>query len=576
MSKKLWEHQADAVNAVYELWETVPHVVIEIPTGAGKSLVQAHIIRELFHTVAGSRVVGFAPTRELVEQNYHELLEYWPGAPAGIVCAGLGRQELHKKIIFATPQTFINRLPHMGGDPVTVVFADEAHRVTDKKAKDEKKSVGVYRACLEDLAARNANLKTLGLTATPFRHMKGLIYGGPESFFKKCAYSAEVAELIKKNILSPLTVIPTMFKIDTEIKKKDAYGDYNVEELAKKAMLVSDLAVREVIACAADRKKWLVFCCNVEHAKGVAAQFVNAGVPSAVLYTPTKDDSAEEKSEMKAARVQAVADFRAGKIKCLVNVNILTTGFNVPDIDTLVMLRPTKSPVLYVQAAGRGMRIAPGKENCLYLDFAGNIDYHGPVDDLELRTKTGDGSGDAPKKRCPECKTLVHASVRICTGTREVDYERIVCGYEFPPPEPEEKINDKASMSRVLSVAGRGGTLPDGDYGAVVVAGCEQVSKKGNRYLKFEIKITNDEYSGYTIYDYLNLWHPNPKAKKYAQITLSKMVKALNKNKYPKTTAELLNKPCRVRIATQEGTDGYRPRNVIRDYYSAEKELEND
>src|SRR5690606_2363936 len=111
-------------------------------------------------------------------------------------------------------------------------------------------------------------------------------------------------------------------------------------------------------------------------------------------------------------------------------------------VDLIAMLRPTLSTGLYVQIVGRGFRLAPGKENCLVLDFAGNVRRHGPVDCVMIR-EPGKGEGEAPVKECPECHSLVHASLRYCPD----------CGYFFPPAE-EEKHEAKAdAIAPILSKA---------------------------------------------------------------------------------------------------------------------------
>ena len=104
---------------------------------------------------------------------------------------------------------------------------------------------------------------------------------------------------------------------------------------------------------------------------------------------------------------------------------MLTTGFDAPNIDCVVLLRPTMSPGLYYQMVGRGFRLHPGKENCLVLDFGGNVVRHGPVDQIKVKERSLGGKGEAPAKECPECHSVIAAAYATCPD----------CGYEFPPPE---------------------------------------------------------------------------------------------------------------------------------------------
>ncbi|CAK0745751.1 hypothetical protein CCP2SC5_1380001 [Azospirillaceae bacterium] len=166
----------------------------------------------------------------------------------------------------------------------------------------------------------------------------------------------------------------------------------------------------------------------MDHATHVAEAIRERGVPCATIFGDT------EKSE----RDQVIAAFKRGEIRALASMGVLTTGFNAPAVDLIAMLRPTKSAGLYVQMVGRGARLAPGKENCLVLDFAGNVARHGPIDMIKPKTAET-GEGDAPVKVCPDCDTIVHAAVRVCPD----------CGYVFPPP--EIKIEPVAAALEVVS-----------------------------------------------------------------------------------------------------------------------------
>jgi DNA repair protein RadD len=120
---------------------------------------------------------------------------------------------------------------------------------------------------------------------------------------------------------------------------------------------------------AGERKAWLVFCTGVKHAEHVAEVLRQHGVATECVLgeTPKKE------------RERIIADFKAGRIRALTNANVLTTGFDYPDIDLIAMLRPTMSASLYVQMAGRGMRVKSHTDHCLVLDFAGVVEAHGPI-----------------------------------------------------------------------------------------------------------------------------------------------------------------------------------------------------
>jgi len=173
----------------------------------------------------------------------------------------------------------------------------------------------------------------------------------------------------------------------------------------------------------------LIFCAGVDHAHHVRDAIRARGVSCETIVGDTPGPQREA----------FINDFKAGRIQCLTNANVLTTGFNAPGVDLIAMLRPTKSAGLYVQIVGRGCRLAPGKQDCLVLDFAGNIERHGPIDAVKPKRPKSGEDGVAPTKTCPDCFSIVHAAVRECPD----------CGHVFPPP--QVKIEAQASHLDVLS-----------------------------------------------------------------------------------------------------------------------------
>ncbi len=161
----------------------------------------------------------------------------------------------------------------------------------------------------------------------------------------------------------------------------------------------------------------MVFCSGLKHAELVSAALIKRGVEAPIIEgnTPPAD------------RERYITRFKEKDLKCLININVLSVGFDAPHVDLIVLLRPTLSPGLYYQQIGRGLRIDSGKTNCLVLDLAGNIAKHGPIDTLNSRItsrKKSDEAGEAPAKTCDKCSEIVFAGLRTCPA----------CGAEFPPP----------------------------------------------------------------------------------------------------------------------------------------------
>jgi DNA repair protein RadD len=288
------------------------------------------------------------------------------------------------------------------------VIIDECHLVNHKEE-------GGYRKLLADLKAINPALRVVGLTATPYRLGHGLITDKP-ALFDALLEPVSIEELVFKGYLSTLRSKVTSAKLDTSGVKKRG-GEFIESEL-QAAVDTDDnnqRVVQEVIALAGDRKAWLVFCTGVQHAEHVAEVLRQHGVAAQCVTGETP----------KAERKRMLNDFKAGKLRALTNANVLTTGFDYPDIDLIAMLRPTMSASLYVQMAGRGMRVKSHADHCLVLDFAGVVEMHGPIVAVQPPKKGGDGDGEAPVKVCDTCDELVHISAKECPS----------CGHPFPEPE---------------------------------------------------------------------------------------------------------------------------------------------
>lgn len=414
MTLVLRDYQQEAIDSLYRYFEKGGrNPVVAMPTGTGKSLVIAGFAQSVLKRWSNQKILIATHVKELIGQNYAELLEAWPFAPAGIYSAGLKRRDVREQILFVGIQSVAKKAAMFGH--VDLLIVDEAHLV----GPDDKASYQLFIAALK---AINPNLRVIGLTATPYRLGYGHIADG--ELFDEVCFDITGLEafnrLIAEDYLSPLIPKPTKMVLDVEGVKKTG-GDYNGKELqiAVDKNEVTYAALKEALAVAHDRKHWLIFSSGVEHAEHIAEMMRGFGETCLAVH-----------SKMGAeARDEAIAKFKRGDVRMLVNNNILTTGFNSPWVDCIVCLRPTTSSVLWVQMLGRGTRPFKGnavdpvaKVNCLALDFAGNIRKLGPINDPVIPRKRGEGGGDAPIKLCEVCNTWNHASARKC----------ILCGNEFP------------------------------------------------------------------------------------------------------------------------------------------------
>ncbi|MDR9428950.1 MAG: DEAD/DEAH box helicase [Salibaculum sp.] len=415
-------YQNAAITSIYDYFQTNSgNPLVIIPTAGGKSLVMAAFIEGVLKAWPDQRILIVTHVRELIAQNHAEMIRLWPEAPAGIYSAGLGKREAQARILFAGIQSIHRRAQEIGH--TDLVLIDEAHLIPGTSST-------MYRRFLDGLAQINPALKVIGLTATPFRLDSGMLHEGKSALFTDIAYDASVRELIDQGYLSPLVSKQPATRLDVT-KVGTRAGDFIARDLAAAVdqEATTRAAVTEIIAYGKDRKSWLAFCSGVDHARHVAEEFGRQGISCRTIFGDTP----------KEERDAIIAAFKRGEIRALASMGVLTTGFNAPAVDLIALLRPTKSAGLYVQMVGRGTRLAAGKENCLVLDFAGNVRRHGPIDLVRPKRPGEGGGGEAPTKVCPICESIIALSATECPD----------CGYEFPAR--EVKVAPTAATLPVLS-----------------------------------------------------------------------------------------------------------------------------
>lgn len=390
---------------------------VVLPTGSGKTIVMAGLCQDYLTTWPDTRILVLAHVRELIEQNAQKLAALWPEAPLGVYSAGLKQRDTQSAVIFAGIQSVHTRASELGH--FDLIFIDEAHRIPAS-------GLGMYRTFIAAMTAINPHLRVVGFTATPYRLGVGKIYG-PDKILNGVCYEIGVGELIKQGYLSRLVSRGSKARADfsgVAIKK----GEY-VEAEQEAVLMEGDLVERtalEITQLAADRNAWLIFSPTLAHAEAISAALGALGVNAPVIHAGTPPDERE----------RLITDYRAHRLRALVNINVLSEGFDAPHVDCVVMLRRTKSAGLYYQQVGRALRLAPGKTDALVLDFVGNVGEHGPIDAIRPPKAKGATLGDAPMKLCPECLLYVLAGVKVCA-----------CGFAFPERDPHA---DKASSVSIL------------------------------------------------------------------------------------------------------------------------------
>ena len=384
-----------------------------LPTGAGKTAVIADVCRSVTRgfvatKTGGKRVLVLSHVKEIVQQTYDFLDKFmWYEFKAGIYSAGLNRRDKGEEIqvLVAGIQSVYNKTKEIG--KFDVIIIDEVHLLPPK-------GEGRYRTLVKEQRNIQPNCTVVGLTATPYRMGGGYIYG-EDRLFKKICYEIKVSELIKKGWLTRVTNKLGATKQDFDsIPLKN--GEFDPKEVEHRCSLQTNEVVADFVEKTKDRKAVLVFCSSIHNSRLMEYELDKRGVSRKSIYGETPQ----------AERDKIIQEFKEGKFKYLQNVGVLTTGFDAPNVDCIVLARPTASPGLYVQMVGRGLRLFEGKENCLILDYGGNIGRHGPIDDIYMRKrgKRIDFKKDRPKlKLCKHCQTYNPIFAKVCCE----------CGAEFGP-----------------------------------------------------------------------------------------------------------------------------------------------
>lgn len=387
------------------------------PTGAGKSIVIAEIIRRISEKYPSFRFVIATHTKEIVSQNASELQRLMPHESIGIYSASLGSKQL-RRVTFANVQSIYKK-----DVTADILIIDEAHLLS-------RNDSSMYQKLISSLQQNNPYLKIFGTTATPMRVDQGSLTS-EGSTFTDIAYDISIRRLIDDGYLSPLISFGKD-AVDLSQVKISGY-DYNQSDLqlAFNQDALIDEHCQNILEATKNRKSILVFCAGILHAESVAKRFCELGINADFVTGEMLPFERDNK----------IARFKSGETKILCNVAILTTGFNHKAIDCVVLLRATKSASLYIQMVGRGTRISDGKENCLVLDYGGNIDRFGPIDCVSIKSKKGQKAeiGIAPTKKCPACSCVVLIRVRNCPS----------CEYEFPDNSKELEL--KAAVAPILS-----------------------------------------------------------------------------------------------------------------------------
>ncbi len=428
---KLRSYQQEAVDSTLNHFrrKRTPAVIV-LPTGAGKSLVIAELAK-----IAKGRVLVLAHVKELVEQNHLKYESY--GLQAGIYSAGLNQKDSERKVIFGSIQSVANADDDFFKD-FTLLVIDECHRVGLEPDSQ-------YAKVIKRLKLNNERICILGLTATPYRLGLGWIYNyairgelktRELRFFKQCIYDLPLEYMIRNKYLTPpvkVDIPVTSYNFSELTDGGNSYTMAQLEEVLHQQRRLTPLIIKNIVDITDSYKRQgvMIFSSTVKHAQEII-EYLPQGQARLVL-------GETETSE----RDQIIEDFKNRTFKYLVNVSVLTTGFDAAHVDVIAILRPTESISLYQQIIGRGLRLDTDKKDCLVLDYTG---MGHSIFSPEIGEKKPVPESVAVQVPCPECGfvndfwgivdedgyVIEHFGRKCRGGTQNPDtYEFKPCGYRF-------------------------------------------------------------------------------------------------------------------------------------------------
>jgi len=531
---ELRDYQKKLLCSLWTWWDkNTGNPCVVAPTGAGKTVLIAAFCKEAIKT-PDTRILIITHVKELVEQDYEEFVEEAPDLNISLYCAGLKNKDLTGDIIFSSIQSIYRHSAELG--MISLVVVDEAHLISHK-------DTGMYRTLIDELSNVNPALKVVGFTATPYRMSHGMITDEPAIFSEPLIDVVSIKELQEQGYLCPLVSKHTLCGYDLSGVKITA-GEYNQKQLIAAVDTEGDnkAVVEETIRRAKDRRSWLIFCTSIEHAEHIRDLLLERGISAEAVSskTPAK------------ARDELLRRFRGHKLRALCNVSVLSTGYNNPSVDCIVMLRPTLSPGLYLQIVGRGLRVSPEKKDCLVLDFAGNIERHGTIHNVEPPMKKKKCKGVAPCKVCPVCDEIVPVITMKCP----------VCGYAW------EKKEKKYQLS-TLDINGEtpcGSILAIGSWSFM-----QATSRAGNRMVR--LTYYPKMLSKRPVYDYLMLWSDNSYVRNAALKKLDEFIQGNGLTREDiRTTDDLKKLFPPMAILTIRGGKGY---DVVKRLFWNKTQLED-
>ena len=403
---QLRDYQVEGISKTYKaIREGCKKILVYAPTGAGKTVLMAKMGQDA--KSKGRSILYIVDNNNLVGQTLDKLakVDIFPG----LIKAGY-KEDRSKSVQLASIDSLIRRdLPY-----ADVVFIDEAH--------------GSFASKYDAIFEKYQDKVVIGFSATPERTSR------KETLLKRYDQLVKVTtigQLVEEGFLVPPVVYSIAKNTLSLGNVKITAGDYNQEQLGLK--MNDPNVIRRAVdewERLGENSPTIVFAVHIAHSKALCAEFNRRGIPTEHL------DGATDQSD----REEMYKRLRSGKTKVLTSVNALSQGFDEPCVSCVLMCRPTKSKITYIQQVGRGLRLHPGKEKCIVIDQAENVwtlDHPMHYEPMGLEDVSTRKKGEAPVRDCPECGAIMANFTSKCSE----------CGYVFPRKEKPTHHGDLVEVA---------------------------------------------------------------------------------------------------------------------------------
>ncbi len=462
--KEMRPYQAECLHTLRKrLKETKEPLLVNASVGAGKSLIIAELL--LVIERAGWRALCLTLSSTLIQQNADTYK--LQNGKCGIYCAGLNAKDFENPVIFATPHSVCKNIRKEGNisrQPFNLIVVDEAHNINPHDNASMFMRIINHYGLMAQFEQSPYPFRVVGLTGTPFRG-KSMSIVGEEAFFKEEVCSISSSWLISNGYLVPpifgKSQLPSFDMKNIRVDNMGKFRGKDLQEAIDKSERLTGMIMKELIDIVeGGRQGAFIFASTVKH----AAECMRSLPPdqSACITGDTPHDE----------RKRILSEAREGIIKYLVNVATLLVGVDVPNFDVCAWLRPTESLTLYTQGIGRVLRLSPGKISALVLDYAGNVDRHGDIDDPLINAAQQPEEEDDPDYciKCHDCYAVNKETARRCIGVNKSTKKRCdhyfvfkecevpsckaknditarqcrICGTEIL--DPNDKLHDKSNL----------------------------------------------------------------------------------------------------------------------------------